>query len=71
MGDPLPYAHLHAAGGDEDHSIHTESVSPPINAHGRGASLSDAADRGAKRSPMTEAMPTQSSGELERGAWDK
>lgn len=39
-------------------------------AYGRGASLSDAADRGAKRAPMTEAMPTQSSGELERGAWD-
>lgn len=71
MGDPLPYSHLHAAGGDEDHSHHTESNPPPIiNARGRGASLSDAADRGAKRAPMNEAMPTQSDGDLPRGTWD-
>lgn len=71
MGDPIPYAHLHRAGGDEDHSDHTESVTTvKERGYGRGASLSDAADRGAKRSPLQEAMPVSPSAELERGAYD-
>lgn len=69
MGDPLPYSHLHAAGGDEDHSHHEESISP-INGHGRGASTSDAAQRGRKDSPVDQAMPVTPWGDLERGAWD-
>lgn len=39
--------------------------------YGRGASTSDAAQRGSKRSPLTEGMPVSPEGNLPYGAYDK
>lgn len=60
---------------DMQQSDHPEHNMPATSAGtrgtmGRGASISDAADRGAKRSPSTEAMPTDGGVTLDRGAWD-
>jgi hypothetical protein len=54
-----------------DHSMPApEHDGVVINDHGRGASLSDAAQRGSKSSPVTEPMPVTPYGDLPRGAYD-
>jgi hypothetical protein len=55
----------HLQGEITDHSDHTESVTPPRK-YGRGASTSDAAQRGSTRAPLTEPMPVTPYGDLER-----
>lgn len=62
----------------DDYSVHTESKDSPTmydadkrRGYGRGASTSDAAQRGRKDSPLQEAMPVTPEGSLAYGSYDK